>query len=145
MTVRPAVALVERGHILLMQYRYGETDVYNLPGGNPDPNETLTQTVERELEEELGVTVEVGKMILTGEVLRPEAKKDVLHCVFGGEIISGIPEINPEQTSAKAIVWMPLSQLHTLAMYPQVGEELQAFFRNELDSPYIGKIKQQWY
>ena len=34
MIVRPAICIVENEKILTMRYRYGNTDVFNLPGGN---------------------------------------------------------------------------------------------------------------
>ncbi|MEY4541233.1 MAG: hypothetical protein RLZZ306_2990, partial [Bacteroidota bacterium] len=68
MKVRPSIAIVENNHLLLMRYQYGNTDVYNLPGGNVDKGETITETVVRELMEELGIEVEVETMILSGDV-----------------------------------------------------------------------------
>ena len=67
MKVRPSIAIVENNHLLLMQYRYGNTDVYNLPGGNVDKGETLSETVVRELMEELGVEVNLETMIFPEE------------------------------------------------------------------------------
>jgi 8-oxo-dGTP diphosphatase len=146
MKVRPALFILENDKALLMQYRYGETDVYNLPGGNPDPTETLVQTLVREMEEEMGITVTVGKLILIGEVLMQDSsKEDVLHCVFEGKILEGIPVLNPAQTSAKAIVWKAIDEIYPLAMYPQVGEQLQNILSQKSDNQYIGKINQVWY
>ncbi len=54
-----------------MQYRYGDTDVFALPGGNPDPGEDLEATLERELMEELGVDIQVFAMLFCGVVTRP--------------------------------------------------------------------------
>jgi 8-oxo-dGTP diphosphatase len=141
MKVRPSIAIVENNQILLMRYRYGDTDVYNLPGGNVDKGETLTETVVRELMEELGIEVEVGKMILSGDVIMPEGKEDVLHCVFEGKIQSGKPILNPKETSALAVVWMPLEDLNGLKMYPNVGKYL---FKS-LDFQYVEKINQTWW
>jgi 8-oxo-dGTP diphosphatase len=145
MKVRPSIAIVENNHLLLMQYCYGNTDVYNLPGGNVDKGETLTETVVRELMEELGIEVEVGEMILSGDVIMPEGKEDVLHCVFEGKIITGKPLLNPKETSALAVVWMPLVDLHELEMYPNVGAELQLFYLKGRGINYMGKIGQKWF
>jgi 8-oxo-dGTP diphosphatase len=145
MKVRPSIAIVENNHLLLMQYHYGNTDVYNLPGGNVDKGETLMETVVRELMEELGIEVEVGDMILSGDVIMPEGKEDVLHCVFEGKILSGKPILNPKETSALAVVWMPLVDLHELEMYPNVGAELQRFYLKGRGIDYIGKIGQKWF
>jgi 8-oxo-dGTP diphosphatase len=141
MKVRPSIALVENNQILLMRYRYGETDVYNLPGGNVDKGETLTETVVRELMEELGIEVEVGKMILSGDVIMPQGKEDVLHCIFEGKILSGNPVLNPKETSALGLVWMPLEDLDELEMYPNVGKYLS----KSLDFQYVGKVEQTWW
>jgi 8-oxo-dGTP diphosphatase len=145
MKVRPSIAIVENNHLLLMKYRYGNTDVYNLPGGNVDKGEILTETVVRELREELGVEVEVGDMILSGDAIMPEGKEDVLHCVFEGKILSGNPILNPKETSALTVVWMPLVDLHELEMYPNVGAELQRFCLKGRGIDYMGKIGQKWF
>jgi 8-oxo-dGTP diphosphatase len=141
MKVRPSVVIIENDCVLLMRYRYGQTDVYNLPGGNVDKGETLSQTVVRELQEELGVEIAVEKMLLLGEVLMPEPKKDVLHCVFLGKIMKGKPILNPEHTSALEIVWKPIDALKDLDMYPNVG----AYLQESADFQYIGRVEQEWY
>ena len=145
MKVRPSIAIVENNHLLLMQYRYGNTDVYNLPGGNVDKSETLTETVVRELMEELGIEVGLEEMILLGDVIMPEGKEDVLHCVFEGKILSGKPVLNPKETSALAVVWMPLVDLHELEMYPNIGAQLQWFYLEGRRIDYMGRIGQKWF
>ncbi len=145
MKVRPSIAIVENNHLLLMQYRYGNADVYNLPGGNVDKGETLTETVVRELMEELGIEVGLKEMILLGDVIMPQEKEDVLHCVFEGKILSGKPVLNSNETSALAVVWMSLLDLHELEMYPNVGAQLQRFYLKGRGIDYVGRIGQKWF
>lgn len=145
MKVRPSILVIENQQVLLMRYRYGQVDVYHLPGGNPDTGETLTATLVRELREELGVGIEVGTMILSGEVILPEQTEDVLHCVFRANVSMGIPVLNPAETSALEIVWRDISELNTVEMYPNVGYELQRVIMQESDYQYIGKVSQQWH
>ncbi len=145
MKVRPSVALVANHQVLLMQYQYGDTLVYNLPGGNTDPSETLTETIIRELQEEINVTVLVENLLLCGEVILPQQKTDVLHCVFKGKIIANEPMLNPNETSALAIVWQPIDSLDTLPMYPNVGKALKEALTNGLENTYLGQIDQTWY
>jgi 8-oxo-dGTP diphosphatase len=141
MKVRPSVAIIENNQLLLMQYRYGNTDVYNLPGGNVDKGENLMQTVVRELMEELGIELVIGQMILSGDVIMPDGKEDVLHCVFEGRILDGKPILNPKETSALEVVWIPLEDLSELEMYPNVGK----YLAKSLDFQYVGKIEQTWW
>jgi 8-oxo-dGTP diphosphatase len=150
MKVRPAVLLIENYHLLLMHYRYGETDVYALPGGNPDKGETLDLTVMRELQEELGIDVEVGPIAFVGEVILPEtadsgAKEDVLHVVFQAQLIGGIPRLNPDETTALAVGWKPVSELDALNLYPNVGRQIQRWLTSQANLEYIGKIDQTFF
>nr|WP_293835936.1 NUDIX domain-containing protein [uncultured Arsenicibacter sp.] len=150
MKVRPSALIIQNNHALLMHYRYGDVDVYALPGGNPDRGETLPQVTERELEEELGITVEVGPMILAGEVIRPEsdptqAHKVVLHVVFAADIIAGFPVLNPEHTTALAIVWKPVRELDSLNMYPNVGQYIQDLILKQSPLGYVGTIDQAFF
>ncbi|WP_234736315.1 NUDIX domain-containing protein [Tellurirhabdus bombi] len=145
MKVRPALLLLENNHVLLMHYRYGESDVYALPGGNPDRGETMDTTLIRELEEELGIDVEVGSVACMGEVILPEAKNDVLHVVFSGQIIGGLPKLNPEHTTALAVVWKPIAELAALNMYPNVGRQIQHWLQMGPNAAYVGKIDQPFF
>ncbi|GAA4463722.1 NUDIX domain-containing protein [Nibrella saemangeumensis] len=145
MKVRPALLIQRDNKILVMHYRYGGEDVYALPGGNPDRGETLDVAVIRELQEELGVDVEVGPIAFAGEVMVPTAKDDILHVVFTGEITVGDPGLNPEHTTALAVVWMPVSELDSLNMYPNVGRQIQRWLNTRNNLEYIGKINQQFF
>lgn len=146
MKVRPSVALIEGDKILLMRYRYGDADVFNLPGGNTDPGETLVQTLQRELVEELGIEIAVEELLLTGEVILSQQKTDVLHCVFRAKIIQGIPVLNPVETSSLEVLWKNIDELDQLEMYPNVGSDLQKHLHtSDKLSAYVGKILQRWH
>ncbi|WP_247237942.1 NUDIX domain-containing protein [Telluribacter sp. SYSU D00476] len=142
MRVRPAALIIDNDSILTMQYSYGNTDVYMLPGGNPDPGESLREALQRELHEELGVEVQVGEMVLCGEVIDWGGKEDTLHCVFEVKGLTGQPELNAEHTTAVAITWVPVSELQSLILYPQVGVKLLAHLEGTLPSTHIGRIEQ---
>lgn len=145
MKVRPSVAIIENEKVLLMRYRYGDTDVFNLPGGNVDAGETLTDTLIRELQEELGIQIAVGEMLVAGEVILPQQKTDVLHCVFIASIVAGIPELNAKETSALEVLWQPITSLNQLAMYPNVGDDLQVILVENKGFEYLGRLDQVWY
>ena len=152
MNVRPSIALSRLSasgnpELLLMHYRYNGHDVYALPGGNPDRGETLHQTLERELMEELGVSVVVeDELLVGGEVLIPERKEDTLHLVFSGEIIAGNPILNPAETTAVAVAWKPANELPDLNLYPNVGSYLQRWLVVYAQpAGYVGPIIQPFF
>ncbi len=149
MKVRPS-ALIWRvqdsqTEVLLMRYCYGGQDVFALPGGNPDRGEILPETIVRELHEELGVRVDVGEMILAGEMLLTERNDDVLHVVFAARNLQGTPELNPAETSALELVWKPITDLSQLNLYPNVGARLLPWFSSATYLGYIGRIEQRYF
>ncbi len=145
MRCRPALILVERNHILLMKYQYGNEFVYNLPGGNPDPGETLAETIVRECQEELNIEVEVGNLLMVGDILPSENREASVHILFEGKIISGIPVLQPNETSALEIVWVSISEITKINMYPNVSEELQDMLFLQKPGKYVGAIRQAWF
>ena len=149
MKVRPS-ALIWRQNaaqteILLMRYHYGNQDVFALPGGNPERGEILTQTVRREIQEELGVSIEIGEMILAGEMLLSERNDDVLHVVFATRNLQGEPVLNPAETTALELVWKPVADLEKLNLYPNIGAKIQPWFTSATYLGYVGRIEQQYF
>jgi len=146
MIVRPSIIIYRDNKILLLKYNYNGTDVYGLPGGNPDPGETMKETLVRELKEELNIDIILGELVIAGEVISAENNKTTLHCVFRGVIVSGEPEINSDETTALEVVWKDISDLDKINMYPNVGEQIKVLVQqDEIIRPYIGRIKQQWF
>ena len=144
MRCRPALVLIENNHLLVMKYQYGDHFIYNLPGGNPDSGELLSETIARECMEELSIDVEVGEMLLMGQVSGSEQRDDVLHILFEGELLAGIPELQVGETSAMEVLWMPIDQIAQVTMYPNVGENLLDLLLTQQKGKYIGTIQQPW-
>ncbi len=145
MKVRPAALIVREGAVLTMRYRYGSAYVHVLPGGNPDPGESLPDALCRELTEELGVGVTVGNMVLAGEVLRFRGGEDTLHCVFRADIGSGDPVLDRANTSAEAIEWISAARLGEINLYPNFTSRLigdifagEFCYTGPLSQPYVG-------
>jgi 8-oxo-dGTP pyrophosphatase MutT (NUDIX family) len=149
MKVRPSALIWRQNNsqteVLLMQYRYGGQDVFALPGGNCDRGETLPETVIRELREELGISVDIGEMILAGEMLLSERSDDVLHVVFAARNVKGDPVLNPAETTALQLVWTPVAELDQLNLYPNIGAKIQPWFSSATYLGYIGRIEQQYF
>ena len=144
MKVRPSAIIIENNHLLLLRYNYGGNDVFALPGGNIDTGETLTQALQRELSEELGIEAEISELLFVGEVILP-TQKDTLHCCFATKIIAGIPTLNPKETTALEVVWKNIMTLHDINLYPNIGDAIQDSMLMGHSTVYLGKIEQVYF
>jgi 8-oxo-dGTP diphosphatase len=146
MNIRPSVALIEAGKIMLLRYSYSGKDLYQLPGGNSEDAETLEDTLSRELQEEAHLNIEVHNLLLVAQVLQKHKNEAKLHCLFKGSVLPGQhPQLDPAHTSALEAVWVDIKELPSLNLYPAVGKQLL----NILESPssetkYLGQIEQPW-
>ncbi|MCE7068266.1 NUDIX domain-containing protein [Dyadobacter sp. CY326] len=144
MNVRPSAIILQHEHVLTLRYCYGDQEVYALPGGNPDPGESLAEALARELNEELGIDSAVNQMVFCGEVIWPEINKETLHMVFLAEITSGEPQLNPDQTTALEMVWLPVSALGEKLLYPNVGKQIIGYCEKAAHAGHIGVINQPY-
>lgn len=144
MNVRPAICVVENRKLLTMRYHYGNTDVFNLPGGNLEFGEKITECLIRELQEELQVEIEVEEMLCLADIFIERKQTQTLHTIFRGKITGGTPTLNPAETTALAVHWLPIEELPTVHLYPAIGKELLKAIKNELPNPFLGRVVQPW-
>jgi 8-oxo-dGTP diphosphatase len=142
MKCRPSAIIIQNDQLLTMRYVYGDREVFALPGGNPDPAECLTTALARELYEELGVRIKVDALVVCGEVLWTDIQRDTLHMVYQTTITEGTPLLNPHETTALNIAWLPLTTLHEVLLYPNIGTPIQNLAVGSPSEVYIGQIDQ---
>lgn len=75
--------IIEDGKVLLGRRR--DIDWWNLPGGGMEPGETVDEALRREVLEETGLTVRVGRLV--GVYSKPQKQEVVL--AFLCEIVGG--------------------------------------------------------
>lgn len=113
-TTDAVVIVVERNGKWLFGQRGEEssgTDTWGLIGGKIDPGESPIVAAEREVFEELGISISAFKWILTTLTLDEGAPKNkffrvfVLHAYFDGELES------QEPTKVKNLFWFNLGEI----------------------------------
>ena len=95
MRISARAVIIENGKVLTMfrrRIKNGEVrEYYVLPGGGQDAGETLEDTVKRELQEEMNVTIEVLGYL--GQMDDPNGASNFYHC----KITSGTPHLGGEE------------------------------------------------
>lgn len=86
--------LIREGRALVNRAVYRSR--FTVPSGYVEPGESLEQAVVREFEEETGVTVRVGPLLLTRHKVLDEAASDV-YFAFSLQYVSGEPTARPPE------------------------------------------------
>ncbi len=119
---RSAAIIVVNGQVALIERRRAGTLYYLFPGGQIKPGEQLEDTARREIQEELGLVVEIGRMVAL-LTFRGDPQYHFLAEVIGGEFGTGTcAEMTgraPEHAGAYRPVWIPLEKLTELPLYPR--------------------------
>lgn len=87
-------------------------DDWSLPKGKLDPGENLPATAAREIIEETGFDVRLGKLL--GHVSYPVAKRTKLVWYWTAEVVSGEFEVNPEVDELR---WVSFDEAEDLLSY----------------------------
>ena len=105
----------DRGRVLLVEPTY--KDYWEIPGGSVEADESPYAAVVRELKEELGLTVQPGRLLVVDWVPPRAERTEGLMMVFDGGILT------PEQT---AQIRLPAEELRSWAwcVEQEAGERL---------------------
>lgn len=128
-------AVVEHdGQILLIEYddaQFGRH--WGLPGGGMEPGESIHQALSREVLEETGAHVLVGRLLLVNEVdparygtiySDNHELRLVFHCTLAAEQEWRAPTVpDPDQIG---VGWVPLVELPHVCLLPKIGARLYA-------------------
>jgi ADP-ribose pyrophosphatase YjhB (NUDIX family) len=125
--IRAGVLIWRDGEVLLVRHEKGGRSYWLVPGGGVDPGETMTASGERELLEETGYSVEVGRLLLICEAIDPKPDgRHIVNAVYAGKVRGGTLTVGVGDKALRDARWHPLEALTEVEMYPPIGAELLA-------------------
>lgn len=137
--IRVAGILVREDQILLVRHEKNGNSYYLLPGGGMEFGETASQALIREFQEEVGLSVDVGKLVMVQDSIPPNLHRQVLNLYFLAH--SSIYELHVTQDQVlKDAAFFPLDQFLKMKVNPDVKLEIMDGIRNNwVGSPvYLG-------
>lgn len=110
--------IVHNGKLLAIKVSDSTKTWYFLPGGGQECEETLPQTVEREVREETGIEVKCRDLLFAVENVHVESFHRV-DLVFLCEYIGKAENVSLHcDTNQVGFDWLDLSELNKLPLYP---------------------------
>ncbi|MFN2569207.1 MAG: NUDIX domain-containing protein [Candidatus Dormibacteria bacterium] len=138
--IRVAVCLCEDQRILLVQHEKRGHRYWLLPGGGVEPGETIMAALERELIEETGLTIEVGRLIIVCEVIDP-GRRHIVNLVFAGRVTGGQLSVGFDGVLVDAR-WQPRAALGSLEIYPHLAADVNQCWDEGFEGPvrFLGDV-----
>ncbi|BFH11613.1 NUDIX domain-containing protein [Paenibacillus melissococcoides] len=97
--------------LLVLRGRQPEKDKWSIPGGKVDLYETLEDTTVREVMEEVGLHIQVKRLLCTAETINPGRGEHWISVIFETRVISGEASNREEGGALRDVRWFPLSEL----------------------------------
>lgn len=132
--VRVAVCLREGDRILLAEHVKNGRRHWLLPGGGVEAGETMVAAAAREMREETGLVVTVGRLVLVCEAIEP-AGRHLLNLVFVGTAPPGGALRVGRDGVLDDVAWHGRDELAALDLHPPIGEEILACWAENFEGP----------
>jgi len=137
--VRVAVCLTAVDRLLVVAHRKAAHQYWLLPGGGVERGETLVEAARRELLEETGVEVVVGRLVIVCEAIEPGGRH-LVNLIFAGS--GGAPgsgggteptmdpnpagDLRPRDPAIAEVRWVTRAELLSLELHPPIGAAVVA-------------------
>jgi ADP-ribose pyrophosphatase YjhB (NUDIX family) len=148
-TIRVGGFIVRDGRLLLAEQRRraerSGPSYWLLPGGGVRCGETLSEALQREGREELGVDLAPGRPIALAESISPDPSypKHILHVILTAVLSPDIDvtSLSPTDAAVLSLRFFAAGELQQLAIRPPLAAHLARYMDAlPLDVEYLGRV-----
>lgn len=122
--IRVGVCVTDGDTILLVEHEKAGRRYWLVPGGGVEIGETLHESAAREMLEETGFSVDVGRLQIVCEAIDPGGRH-IVNLVYAAELTGGTLAVGSDG-ALRDVVWQPRGELSRLTMYPPIAGALLA-------------------
>ena len=147
--VSPKAIIIRNGRLLALKMRDRQGVWYMLPGGGQRHGETVHEALKREVREEVGTEVEVGKLCFVRDYIArnhefadEEGDAHQIELMFLCRIADGadIGEGAQPDKGQLGLEWLPVAGLEEHRLYPKILRPLIKDIGNQSVPVYLGDV-----
>jgi len=139
--VRVAGVIIIDGRILLVRQSRGGANYHLLPGGGVERGETLASALTREVAEETGLHVRIGRPLFISDSIAPNGRRHLVNLTFLAHITGGELTASADPLILGLDLVYP-AQLAAIDLRPPIAEHLARAWSTGFDVPaeYLGPL-----
>ena len=144
--IRVAALITIDERVVLVRHRKDDATYHLLPGGGVEHRETLAQALVREVAEETGLGIAVGRPLLISDTIAPDGSRHAVNIVFDATVTHGSLADPAGDPRIEAVELVDSESLSTLDLRPPIAGALvralasrPTFAAEYLGAPYSSK------
>ena len=136
-----AAVIIIDDRILLVRQSRGGAHYHLLPGGGVERGETVEAALTREVAEETGLDVRIGRPLFISDSIAPDGHRHLVNLTFVAQVTGG-KLADPAEPTILGLDLVSPVELATIDLRPPIAEQLVRAWDAGFDVPaeYLGLL-----